>query len=474
MSRFNASEQPTKTVNYVGGEAYTQNTKLHFVSLLLTSFIKDQYYRSADETLQEVSRLIDTIPDKKFAAKAAIYARTKYGMRSISHVVAAEIANRVKGEEWVKSFLSKVVYRPDDITEIMAYYKGISGKKQSHAMRKGFAAALGRFDAYKLAKYKGAGKSISLIDATNLTHPKHTEPLGQLINGTLPTPDTWEAKLTQAGQKATNEEEKEAFKKDVWVQLIKERKIGYFALLRNLRNILDQAPELVPDAVMLLTDEKLIRSSLVLPFRFLTAMEEIEQCNGRGVRQVLQGLSIAIDKATANVPTLDGETLVILDGSGSMEGKPIKIGSLFAAVLIKANNADYMTFSNDARYQTYNPVDSTMTIARMMEQAIVGGGTNFHAIFETANRAYDRIIILSDMQGWVGYNAPTGSFAEYKKRVGASPKIYSFDLQGYGSMQFPETNVFCLAGFSEKVLDVMKLLETDKEALLHEIENVDL
>src|SRR5258706_9690230 len=187
MARFNVSEQPTKTVNLAGGEAYMQNPQLHFVSILLTSFVKDQYYRSADETLKEVSQLIDAIPDKKFAAKAAIYARTKYGMRSISHVVAAEIANRVKGEAWLKSFLDKVVYRPDDITEIMAYYKGISGKKQSHAMRKGFAAALGRFDAYKLAKYKGAGKSMSLIDVTNLTHPQHTEPIGQLIKGTQPT-----------------------------------------------------------------------------------------------------------------------------------------------------------------------------------------------------------------------------------------------------------------------------------------------
>jgi 60 kDa SS-A/Ro ribonucleoprotein len=140
-------------------------------------------------------------------------------------------------------------------------------------------------------------------------------------------------------------------------------KIGYFALLRNLRNILEQASELVPDAVSLLTDEKLIRSSLVLPFRFLTAMEEIEQCDGWGVREVLGGISVAIDKATANVPKLHGETLVVLDGSGSMAGKPIKIGSLFAAVLIKANNADYMTFSDDARYQTYNPLDSTITIA---------------------------------------------------------------------------------------------------------------
>jgi 60 kDa SS-A/Ro ribonucleoprotein len=64
-----------------------------------------------------------------------------------------------------------------------------------------------------------------------------------------------------------------------------------------------------------------------------------------------------------------------------------------------------------------------------MENRIVSGGTNFHAIFETANRAYDRIIILSDMQGWVNYNTPTRSFAEYKRRVGANPRVYSFDLQ---------------------------------------------
>ena len=86
-----------------------------------------------------------------------------------------------------------------------------------------------------------------------------------------------------------------------------------------------------------------------------------------------------------------------------------------------------------------------------------GGSTNFHAIFETANLPYDRIIIFSDMQGWVGYNTPSESFKKYKKRTNSNPLIYSFDLQGYGSLQFPEKNVFALAGFSDKVFDTMKL-----------------
>ena len=39
---------------------------------------------------------------------------------------------------------------------------------------------------------------------------------------------------------------------------------------------------------------------------------------------------------------------------------------------------------------------------------------------------------------------------------------------------FLERNVYALAGFSEKVFDVMALLERDREALVHEIEAVEL
>src|SRR6266571_274912 len=101
MSKFNVKTNNT-TINKAGGEAFTQSPKLIFVSLLLTSFLKDQYYRSENETVDELVSLIDSIADKKFIAKAAIYARTKYSMRSASHLVAGEIAKRIKGESWTK------------------------------------------------------------------------------------------------------------------------------------------------------------------------------------------------------------------------------------------------------------------------------------------------------------------------------------------------------------------------------------
>lgn len=42
------------------------------------------------------------------------------------------------------------------------------------------------------------------------------------------------------------------------------------------------------------------------------------------------------------------------------------------------------------------------------------------------------------------------------------------------SLQFPEDKVFALAGFSEKVFDLMALLETDRLALVREIEKISL
>ena len=248
--------------------------------------------------------------------------------------------------------------------------------------------------------------------------------------------------------------------------------------LRSAKNNWDFWTSL-PEALQLLVDENLIKKSLVLPFRFLTAIEEIEKLNGKGVKKTLAALSKAVDISLSNVPTLDGKSLVVLDTSGSMTwgGRniaPVQIGALFAAAMLKVNDSDFMTFDDDARYMSFNPADSATSIAQRIVEKARGGGTDFHSIFKTANLPYDRIIIFSDMQGWIGHTTPSEDFKVYKKKTNSNPFIYSFDLQGYGSLQFPERNVFALAGFSEKVFDIMKLLEADPQALLNEIAEIEL
>ena len=467
MSKFNQNKETTIVENMAGGRAYSQSNEMELVSILLTSFVNEQFYRKESETLDKVKELIKKC-DKEFVAKAAIYARTEFGMRSITHVFASELAKYINGEN-ARNFYNAIVYRPDDITEIISYHKANNGKL-SAAMKKGLALSFGKFDKYQIAKYKCEGKGISLLDAARMVHPKpiakNCEALELLAKGELKSFDTWESELSKAGE--VDASEKDQFKKDVWIRLIKERKIGYFALLRNLRNILEQAPEIIDEALTMLCDENLIKKSLVLPFRFTTAYDEIKKVNGSS--QVLRAINKAVDISLNNVPVFNGKTLVVLDVSGSMEGKPAEIGSLFTSILAKSNNADIVTFSNYAQYCNVNLDDSTITLANSIHFS--NGGTNFSSAFEILNKVYDRIIILSDMQGWIGYYSPVGAFNSYKQRTGANPFIYSFDLNSYGTLQFPENKVFCLAGFSDKIFEVMRLLEEDKNALINRIKQI--
>ena len=157
-----------------------------------------------------------------------------------------------------------------------------------------------------------------------------------------------------------------------------------------------------------------------------------------------------------------------------MIGNPIKIASLFASVLYKVNDADVLLFSEGASYASFNKRDSTLTTAKRIEDKARYAGTNFHAIFEKARKGYDRILILSDMQAWMGYDTPAETFKKYRKRTGDSPKVYTFDFAGHGTLQFPERDVFCLAGFSDKTMDTLRFLEEDKSALMQEIEAIEI
>ena len=481
MSKFNSTMPKSKTLteNLAGGQAYKQSDELALVSLLLTSFVNDQFYKNAQTTLDDLRKLTGKVKDKEFIAKAAIFARDRFGMRSITHALAGELTSQLSGAEWGKNFYDKVVVRVDDMTEIMSYYLAYKTTKDNpkfpNALKKGFAKAFDKFDGYQLSKYKGENKEVKLVDLVNIVHPIPTErnkvALQALVKGELKNTETWEAKLSKAGQMADTEEDLNQLKADAWQDLIGSRKIGYFALLRNLRNIINQSPASVKAACELLVDERMIKGSRVLPFRFTTAYEEISKLgSSKEVRDVLVAINQALDISVCNVPKFDGETLVVMDVSGSMSGRPSEIASLFGAILAKVNNSDVMTFSTTANYKQYNPMDSVLTIRNGFRYS--GGGTNFKAIFQKANKKYDRVIILSDMQGWMGYTTPASEFAQYKKKYNANPYVYSWDLAGMGTLQFPEQNVFALAGFSDKVFDIMKMMELDKKALYNEIKAI--
>jgi 60 kDa SS-A/Ro ribonucleoprotein len=471
MAALKRGKNQPDTVNLAGGRAFKQTAKLELVSVLLTTFLEDEFYRKEKATIARIRELIAQAGDPRFAAKAAIYARHSHGMRSVSHVVAGELAKAVKGASWTKHFHAQVVRRPDDVVEILAYYLAAHGRPVPNSLKKGLGAALARFDEHQLAKYRREHGVFKLVDAVNLVRPPSTPALTKLVKGGLAPAETWETKLTQAGT-AETPEQVAAAKAGAWAGLVRERKLGYLALLRNVRNILTHAPEVAGELARQLADAAAVRRALVFPFQFLSAVEVLKQGNLPGAARLMDALNEAIDHSLANVPKFEGSTLVALDSSGSMAGRPQTIGSLFAATLVKATGADLMLFSDDAKYVTLNRRDTTLTAADSIP--FISGGTNFNAIFARANRGYDRIVILSDMQGWMGGGAPVQPFAAYQVRHQVQPRVYSFDLKGNGTMQFPQERVYALAGWSDRVFEIMQKLDHDPEALVREVEAVSL
>lgn len=471
MAKFNETKK-SDVRNLAGGKAYKESKELALVSLLLTSFGDNKYYEKESSIYARLEQLIQDC-DKQFVAKAIIYARKVFGMRTITHIASSILAKYIGGENWAKSFFTKVVNRVDDMTEIVACHLGRK-QKVTNAMKKGFAEALGNFDEYQLAKYKCENKSVKLVDLVNIVHPietaKNNGAIGKLINGELKSFDTWESELSAVGNDI------EA-KKNVWRRLINENKLGYFALLRNLRNIINlNDSELKSMALNALVNENAIKKSLVLPFRYSTAYNELRNIDSDAMRAISRACEIACN----NVPKLDGKTLIALDTSGSM-ASVADIASLFTAVLLKSNDCDLITFSDNAKYCCVNTDDSVLTIKNSIYFSM--GGTNFGSIFTTANKKYDRIVLLSDMQAWDtqrnaylwGYVSPVQYYQKWKAKYNATDcKVYSFDLAGYGTLQLPEKDVCCLAGFSEKVFDVMKFIETDKNALINTIHEIKL
>lgn len=472
------------TKNLAGGQAFTQTAEYQLAFLMLTSFVEPQFYRTKADTLLLLRNLISKV-DPKFAAKAAIYARTECGMRSISHAAAAEIVKVVKGEKWTKHFIDRVIYRVDDAAEILAAYMHLHQKPIPNSLKKGLALGLGKFDRYQLAKYKGETDAVKLVDLFNLVHPKpsaqNAEAYKDLIEGKLASTGTWESELSAAGQTGKN-------KGEVWAELVTNKKLGYFALLRNMRNILQNcSPEILELACAQLVDEKSIKKSLVLPFRFMVAIKEMSSLQESGVRKVVAALDKAAEISLCNVPKFDGNTLVALDCSGSMGslgygairgGKdsrsPAEIGALFGAVLTKTNDADFLLFDDRASYHNINLGDTLSTITKTISAGCRGGGTNFDCIFDPLNKAYDRIIILSDMQAWISGRTPQAAFGRYCAKHKAKPKVFCFDLQGYGTTQFPSEGIYQLAGFSDKTMDLMQALERDPSAVLTAINSVEL
>jgi hypothetical protein len=259
-----------------------------------------------------------------------------------------------------------------------------------------------------------------------------------IAKDTLKRPDTWESRMAGGENK-----------KDVFTDLLKRKKLGYLALLRNLRGMLDAGVDidLIRDGILN------GNMSRILPFRFIAA--------ARHAPRLEKELDMAMISALNGVEKMSGRTIALIDVSYSMEhqlsqgrdGRPAEMTRLDAAcglsILLKGVCEDIriFTFSN---YLVEIPARSGMALADAINRSQSHQGTKLGAAVKHMNSLeYDRLIVFTDEQSQDPVGSPKAGRAGYMINVAS----YQNGV-GYGDW-------LRITGFSEYVVNYIRQLEKE-------------
>lgn len=455
-----------------------------YEALVMTMWGKDSFYESNDERLTRVRENLTNVVKRNnldFIANAIIYARTVMNIRTMPVILAVEFARELRAQgksyENLRRVITDVIQRADQITDLYAYALSVFGGKNGvpMAIRRGVADAFDKFNEYQFGKYNSGG-AVKLRDVLRIVHPagKTVEQgalFAKIMKDELETPYTWETELSSWGQKP----EGERVSKDVlWTQLVQSRQMGYMALLRNVRNIIDAGVEnkvIKEHVAARLSDPDEIKKSKQLPFCFVNAIEALGERSNTSIKDAIEE---ALDYSLDNLPKLGDNVWIIVDCSGSMQNgyysvrqtqgsTPIKTASLFASALYMAqrgaDNVAVTMFSDNAFHvhQLISRKSSVLQNTKTLMNKVVGGGTNLDAALHlksTLGFEPDVVVVLSDMQitSLTRYDTKTLKFNKDTIKV-------AINLEAYESSPTLEDGWYQLGGFSERLFDFVPAMK---------------
>jgi hypothetical protein len=291
-------------------------------------------------------------------------------------------------------------------------------------------------------------RKVKTVDVVNLVHPRSTEALKGLVDGTLKLSEgqTWEAIRSAGGS---------------WIDALEV--MGHMALLRNLRNLKDVEPSLY---IRDLIDG--VAKGKQLPFRYYSAHKA---CKGHVKPQVLDAIEECLERSYDNVPHFNGRTMSLCDNSGSAWGTATssmgtmqiaEIANLTAVITGKASDEGYVGVFGDnlkvmpvrRKASTFDQVEAASHVGQH-----IGGGTE-HGIWLFWDKAirnkehWDQVFVYSDMQaghgGLYGTSVPQNAVWMNRGTYIDVPKL----INRYRSAVNPNVNVFLVqvAGYQDTIV----------------------
>jgi len=429
--KLNTAVKPIHTHEGAGAQHINAEQQLRR-SVMACMLWEGTFYEDGVSIAERITETIKLVKPEIVSA-IAIEARELMKLRHVPLLIVREMARLDTHKHLVADTLSRIIQRPDELTEYLAIYWAGGRCSVSAQSKLGLARAFKKFNEYSLAKYNQDGQ-VKLRDVLFLCHAKPDNPeqdalWKRLIDGTMQTPDTWEVALSET--KGEN-------KKETWERLLKEKKLGALALIRNIRNMTEAGV----DNSLVKTALREIDVTRVLPYRFIAS--------ARYNPYYEQELETALFKCVAELPKLSGHTVILVDVSGSMNSELSERSDLTRidagcglAMLCRelCESVSVYSFS----YQCVQiPARRGFALRDAINNSQEHGATYTGEALKLINarEKYDRIIVITDEQSHDSIPAPPGkgyfiNVASYKNGI------------GYGRWTH-------LDGFSENVLQYIK------------------
>lgn len=391
MARTNVRTRKAAPRTHEGARAVRIDALAQLRRSVLSCLLwEGEFYESGEQIADRIARLTDELAQTpggmEDVAELAVEARHDMHLRHVPLWLVRCMAPH--GGSIVGDTLAHVIQRPDEMAEFLALYWKDGKTPLSAQVKRGLARAFAKFDAYQLAKYN-RDRDITLRDVMFLVHPvpesaEQAAVWSRLADGVLESPDTWEVALSSG-----------ADKRATWERLLSEGKLGGLALLRNLRNMQRAG-----------VDSGLIRAAInehpfprVLPFRFIAAAKYAPDFE--------QELELAMFRATEELDTLDGRTVLLVDHSYSMDSalsaqsETTRFDAACGlAILLReiCSEAHIFSFSSDcAKVPPRRGFALRDAIASTMKPygTLLGKAQRY---VDAQLGSYDRIIVITDEQ----------------------------------------------------------------------------
>lgn len=494
---------------FEGAQAFSRDSRSELYILAVANMVAERTFyedaRTRDARFEQLVAEV-AVADPEWMSRFVPWLRNEANMRSASVVAGVEGARALwqAGKPGGRVLLASALARPDEPGEALAYWISRYGRPIPKPIKRGLIDAAVRLYRDKSAlKYDTPSHSVRFADVVELCHPHpkafwRSELFRWLLDRrpgrrrkvggkNVATPQSLRALVARDRLRERVKEDKAALLdaealdaagvtweqalseagKDVDKAALWEAKIpsmGYMALLRNLKGF-DQAG--VSDAVAAqvaarLADPEQVASSRQFPFRFLSAWKAVPSMRWA------PALETALGHSLANVPSLGGRTLILVDQSQSMfwstseHGRTTlaEIAAIFGSALaLRAEHARLVQYGSGSEVVKFAPgVGSLLRVAERFRNM---GGTNTAAAVAAHYTGHDRVVIITDEQAAAPSYGYGQRLAAPGELVPAFVPVYTWNLAGYryGHDVAGERLRYTFGGLTDQAWGAIELLE---------------